>query len=76
MPLVESTPNELRLTVASFDTDDGLSVYVVGEEFPRVRLSSAGVATGDGTQEPVAVADPTELADVLDDFETRISALE
>lgn len=76
MALTETEPGQLNLTVSEFDTDDGISITVVGEAFPRVRLSSAGLATGDGTQEPVALADPTELAAVLDDFETRIAALE
>lgn len=52
MALVERTPNEFRLTVSADDTDDGISLFVVGEEFARVSITSAGVAVGDGTEEP------------------------
>lgn len=58
MALQEATPNALTLTVGADDTEDGLSLFVVGEEFPRVQITSAGVAVGDGTEEPTLLEVP------------------
>lgn len=54
MSLREVTPNAYELAVSEFDTDDGISIKVVGEAFPRVSISSAGVSVGDGTAAPAA----------------------
>jgi hypothetical protein len=42
----------LTFLVGADDTDDGISLVVVGEDFPRVTITSAGVAVGDGSQAP------------------------
>jgi hypothetical protein len=38
----------LTFLVGADDTDDGISLVVVGEDFPRVTITSAG----DGSQAP------------------------
>jgi hypothetical protein len=54
MPLTEVAPNQYELSVGADDTDDGISIVVAGEDFPRVQLTSAGVLSGDGSAAPVA----------------------
>lgn len=45
----------LTFLVGADDTDDGISLVVVGEDFPRVTITSAGVAVGDGSQAPSVI---------------------
>jgi hypothetical protein len=66
MPLTEVAPNQYELSVGADDTDDGISIVVAGEDFPRVQLTSAGVLSGDGSAAPVAAqaaVDPAEDED-------------
>lgn len=58
MALDQVAPNDFRLTVGVDDTDDGISLFVVGEEFARVSITSAGVAVGDGTEAPTLLEPP------------------
>lgn len=52
MPLSQTGPNTYVLEVGADDTTDGISLAVEGEDFPRVSITSAGVAVGDGTEAP------------------------
>lgn len=65
--LNQTEPGKYELVVSRDDTDDGISIRVEGEDFPRVTLASAGVLVGDGTEAAAAAAfiDPAEvLADM------------
>lgn len=48
----------LAFVVGADDTDNGITLSVVGEEFPRVQITSAGVAVGDGTEAPTLLEVP------------------
>lgn len=58
MAAVESNAGVITLSVGADDTDDGLFVQVVGEDHPRVSITSAGVAVGDGTEAPTLLEPP------------------
>jgi hypothetical protein len=58
VPLQQTGPNTHVLTVGADDDTDGISLFVTGEDFPRVSITSAGVAVGDGTEAPTLLEVP------------------
>lgn len=66
MALTEVSPNEYLIEVGADDTDDGIHIAVAGDAFPRVSITSAGIAVGDGSVAPViapSAPDPADFAD-------------
>lgn len=58
MPLSQTGANTYVLTVGADDDLDGISLVVAGEDYPRVSITSAGVAVGDGSEAPVLLEVP------------------
>lgn len=62
MALVETSPGHFTVTGGSFDTDHGIHITVAGDAFPRVSVTAAGVAVGDGTAAPFVPASAPDVA--------------
>jgi hypothetical protein len=66
MPIAEVEPGRFVIEVGGFDTDDGIHIFVADEAFPRLSVTAAGVATGDGSVAPFtapSAPDPADFAD-------------